>query len=215
MAKGYAPDTTGEVEVQIVKFKVKGATPDLIDSLKNVAAALSGNVATAAAPRALRSVNAPGANGASGNGTAQAEYAEEDDEQTIEQELDPAPKLHRPPAKRKPRTLRLVEDINFAGNNGVSLKDFVAGLDLPNQMRRYAAIAAWFKQQTDTPEINVNHVYTAFLHIGWTMPKNPAQPFADLANQQEYRWVSAGKKRGEYTFNYIGEGELAKWRKGA
>ena len=216
MAKGYTPDTTGEVEVQIVKFKVKGATPDLIDSLKNVAAALSGNVATVAPPRALRSVNAPGANGVSGNGAAQAEYVEEDEEQTIEQAVEPASKPRRAPAKRKVRALRVMEELNFDGKS-MSLQEFMDQYNFEDKaMRKYLGIAAWFKEQGPGEDITINHVYTAYRSLGWTdMPDNPSQPLNDAANKKNFEWLSAGEKSGTYHINHVGEKKLATWRKAA
>jgi hypothetical protein len=215
MAKGYTPDTTGEVEVQIVKLKVKGATPDLIDSLKNVAAALSGNVATVPAPRALRSVNTPGVNGASGNGAAQDEYVEEEDEQTIEQAAEPS-KPRRAPAKRKIRALKLIEDLSFDGKT-MSLQDFMDQYNFEDKaMRRYLGIAAWFKEQGPGEDITINHIYTAYRSLGWTdMPDNPSQPLADAANQKNFKWISAGEKSGSYHINHVGEKKLATFRKAA
>jgi opacity protein-like surface antigen len=216
MAKGYAPDTTGEVEVQIVKFKVKGATPDLIDSLKNVAAALSGSAAAAAAPRALRSVNAPGATGAFGDGTAQAEYAEEDHEQTIEQVAEPAARSRRPAAKRKIRSLKLIEDITFDGKT-TSLQDYMDQYNFEDKtLRKYLGIAGWFKEQGPVEDITVDHVYTAYRSLGWTdLPDNPSQPLNDAANQRSMKWLSAGEKSGSYHINHVGEKKLATFRKAA
>ncbi|HZO94771.1 MAG TPA: hypothetical protein VFB22_13590 [Candidatus Baltobacteraceae bacterium] len=216
MAKGYAPDTTGEVEVQIVKFKVRGATPDLIDSLKNVAAALSGNVATAAPPRALRAVNAPSANGASGNGGGPVQYSEEDDEQTIEQGPEPAVKARRPAVKRKIRTLKLIEDISFDGKTK-SLQDYMDQYNFEDKtLRKYLGIAGWFKEQGPVEDITVDHVYTAYRSLGWTdLPDNPAQPLSDAANQRSMKWLSAGEKSGSYHINHVGEKKLATFRKTA
>ncbi len=45
------------------------------------------------------------------------------------------------------------------------------------------------------------------------IPANPSQPFNDLANQQAYKWLTAGEKKGDYTINFIGEQKLEEWRK--
>jgi hypothetical protein len=216
MAKGdrYTPETLGEVEVQIVKFKVKGATPDLIDSLKNVAAALSGNTTTAVAPRALRSVNAPAANGASTNGAAQSEdVSDESAEQTFEQEVEPAAKPRRPPAKRKIRTLKLIEDISLDGKT-MSLQDYMDQYNFEDKtLRKYLGIAGWFKEQGPVEDITVDHIYTAYRSLGWTdLPDDASQPLNDAANQRSMKWLSAGGKRGSYHINHVGEKKLATWR---
>jgi hypothetical protein len=106
-----------------------------------------------------------------------------------------------------------VPGIDFTGT-AIPLKQFVELYNLESKMKKYTAVAAWFKQQANAPEINVNHIYTAFKHLGWGgLPRNANGPLADLTNKTEYKWFNAGANKGDYAINYIGEQKLEETRK--
>ncbi len=82
-------------------------------------------------------------------------------------------------------------------------------------MRKYTAIAVWFKEHRNIEVITLNHVYSAYKHLGWSdLPKFAGDTFKDLKNKREYKWFES-PARGEFAINSYGEQQLSKWRKTA
>lgn len=202
----------GRVKFRVIEFEVEGANPTLVEGIKNLAAAIGrGN----GVPRPMKSVRT----GTNGNGAAalgagvdiEDDIDVDDDAETIEHEVPAAPRKAAAPRKQRP--LKPVHGIDWV-KPGPSLADFVDGLELDSALRKYTAIAHWFKEHRNTPAITVDHIYSAYKALGWTdLPKFAIDPLQNLKNKREYKWLDAGANAGEYAINAYGDQEVAKWRK--
>jgi hypothetical protein len=213
MPKNVQGPDQGRVKFRVIEFEVEGANPTLIESIKNLGAAISRGNGSQTMKAVRSAANGAGA-AALGAGVDAADDAEDD---TDVESIDHEPATPRKAAgPRKKPTLKPVPGIDWNGPTP-SLKDFVDGLDLGDAaIRKYAAIAHWFKEYRDTPSITVHYIYSAYKALGWTdLPQYPVDTLQDLKNQRRYKWMDAGEKRGEYVFNAYGDQEVAKWARKA
>jgi hypothetical protein len=113
------------------------------------------------------------------------------------------------PAKPRPRSVpKSPEVLNLDLNSGTPpLKEFLAQKN-PGDMdsKRYLAIAYWFKNSFNTPEVTVNHIHTAYRHMGWQTPKDAGIPLRDLKNKNQ--WLGKGSSTGSYIINHVGENQV-------
>jgi hypothetical protein len=209
--KDYSTPDEGRVKFRVIEFEVEGANDTLAEGIRSLAATLNRGNGAGQTMRVAQQPNGSAAP-ALGNGS-DIEEESEYEETTIEGETTTTPR--KPAAPRKPPVLKLVKDIDWAKPEP-SLKDFLTGLDLNSATRKYAAIAHWFKEYRDTPAITVDHIYSAYKHMGWTdLARFANDTLQDLKNKREYKWLDAGSNRGEYAINPYGDQEVAKWRKEA
>lgn len=203
----HGPDQ-GRVKFRVIEFEVEGANASLIEGIKNLAAAI-GRGNGAQPMKAVRNATNGNAAALSAGVDVEDDVDVDDDTDIIEHEpVTP----RKPSAPRKQATLKPVPGIDW-NNPAPSIKDFIGGLELDSNMRKYTAIAYWFKEYRGTPAITVHHIYSAYKALGWTdFPKYAVGPLQDLKNKQEYKWLDAGAK-GEYAINAYGEQEVLKWRK--
>lgn len=86
-------------------------------------------------------------------------------------------------------------------------------LNVDSTMKKFTAVAAWYKEYMDVPAVGVDHVFTAYKKLGWNdFPKDPISTFKDLKGKRKYKWFGQGE-RGEYEINHVGEQQIAAWRK--
>lgn len=210
----HGPDQ-GRVKFRVIEFEVEGANPTLIEGIKNLAAAIGRGNGAAQQMKAVRTAangNGAAALGAGVDAEDDVDVDVDDDTETIEHEPVTPRKATAP---RKRPALKPVHGIDW-NNPAPSLKDFTDGFDLDSVVRKYTAIAHWFKEYRDTPAITVHHIYSAYKALGWTdLPQQPVDTLQDLKNKQRYKWMEGTATRGEYAINAYGDQEVAKWRKGA
>lgn len=190
----------GKVKLTVIQFETESDNETLQENIKSITQTLM--KALAPPPRI---VQAPSqlANGNNNNDRVTevvAEVYEEDD--AIEAEV----------VNKKPKAKTVVK---FSPPKALDL-DLISG-DMPlkkfldeknpgkSQIRRYLAIAYWFKHYRDTPEITKDHAYTCFRFIGWSdVPKDVGSPFRQMKKTQ-YGYMNAGSAEGLYAINHIGE----------
>jgi len=98
-----------------------------------------------------------------------------------------------------------VIEVDFTSGE-TPLKAFLEQKSPDGDIKRYLAIAYWFRHQRDTNEISMDHAYTAYRHMGWSdWPKDVSSPFRTM-KKKEYGYMRAGSNRGLYAINHIGEG---------
>lgn len=202
MAKA-PPRSTGNAKVKfrVFEFEMDGSDDSIQDTMKTLAAALTrGGHGAAPVARRMKS-EAP----ASLPGTAEVEAEEEydgEEEAEVEDVVAKAPAAQKKP--KKVQTYEILDDIRF-DETKVTLVDFVAQYNLKSDLKRYLAIALWFKDYLKLSEINVRHWYTAFKYLKWSMPDVPAQPIRDL---RANKTLSKGTAVGHSFINHIGEKDL-------
>lgn len=193
---------SAKVKFRVFEFEMDGSDESIQDTMKTLAAALTRG-GHGAVPVARRLKTDPTA---SMNGANEFEPNEEvtEEEETYVEDVIPKPA----PASRKPKKVQsyeILDDIRF-DETPTTLVDFVARYNLKSDLKRYLAIASWFKDELKLPEINVRHWYTAFKFLKWTIPNDPAQPIRDL---RANKTLSKGSGVGHAYINHIGENDLA------
>jgi hypothetical protein len=68
------------------------------------------------------------------------------------------------------------------------------------------AIAYWFKTYRQTPEVNPDHIYTAYKAMNWTtIPKDVGSPLRALKKDGSFE---KGSGKQAYAINHIGEAKV-------
>jgi hypothetical protein len=199
MAKIQPKYSSGaKVKFRVFEFEMDGSDESIQDTMKTLAAALTrGGQGPIPVHRRIKA-----------DTPASMAEADTDDESMEEEEIqvqDVLPKTVQSPKKtKKLQTYEILEDIRF-DETAIALDDFVIQYSLKSDLKRYLAIALWFKDQLKLPEINVRHWYTAFKYLKWTIPNDPAQPIRDLRAKKT---LSKGTSVGHTYINHIGEKDL-------
>lgn len=200
-----AKEDKAEVEMTVIHFKTKSDNATLQENIRAIANTLSR--ALAPPPIQPRIVNHPtppqlhSGNGASnGAGTEQTSELE-NYEDAIDVEAKPvAAKKRGAPKYTKPKSL----DLDLESGD-VPLKAFLEQKNPEGDIRRYLAIAAWFKQYRGIDEITMDHAYTCYRFMGWNdVPKDVSGPFRTM-KKREYGWINSGSAKGLFAINHIGE----------
>ena len=208
-----SPEQEGEISVTMFKLTVKGSDASLQKGLDTIKAAMAqaGFVSAPPEPRQLRSNT--------GNGQAIITRAsdEEVDEEVVDVEANeesPAPtRVRKSHQVRRVTNYKVLPELNFE-DVSPTLPEFVAEKDPQSDWDKYKCIAYWFKHHKGTPEITVEHFYTAYLFLGWKTPPNPYQPIADMRKPKR-QWFSNGEERGMVTINNVGERQVRELKKDA
>jgi hypothetical protein len=118
-------------------------------------------------------------------------------EETDEAEETPDERL-KPPrtAPRQPKVLEL--DLK-AGT--VPLREYLEQRHPTTDTRRSLLIAAWMKANLSLDEVTIDHIYTAYRHMGWASQKDVGSP---LRSMKAHGWFAKGKDKGAYAINHIG-----------
>jgi hypothetical protein len=199
-----AKEDKAEVEMTVIHFKTKSDNATLQENIRAIANTLTR--ALAPPPTQPRIVSAPPAQLHSGNGAnngAGMEQATDLDnfDDAIDVSAKPvAAKKKSAPRYTKPETLEL--DLE---SGDVPLKTFLEQKKPEGDIKRYLAIAAWFKQHRGLNEITMDHAYTCYRFMGWNdVPKDVSGPFRAM-KKREYGYINAGSAKGLYAINHIGE----------
>jgi hypothetical protein len=99
-----------------------------------------------------------------------------------------------------------VVNVDLTGGDR-SFEAYVVDKGSPTETtKRYLLVAAWFKLHRGTDAITVDHVYTCYRGVSWTLDfPDVAQPFRDLKRRG---W--GDNKNKQFTLNHIGEGVASK-----
>jgi hypothetical protein len=194
-----AKDDKAKVKFTVFHFETESDSATLQENIKSIANTISRAFST---PKVIY-VNNPQGQLTTGNGAA-AEVAIEDvlENDALDVDVEPAPAK---PVK-KPRTVKIktpdvLENVEFT-SGPMPLKQFMEEKKVGSEQgKRYLLIAYWFKEYGNTPTINAAHIFTAYKFMGWSAPKDVAQPLRDI--KAKNKWFSGEK--GEYTINHIGE----------
>lgn len=203
-----AKEDKAEVEMTVIHFKTKSDNATLQENIRAIANTLTR--ALAPPPIQPRIVNPPApaqlhsGNGAS-NGTEQAPQLDGYDDAIEVDAIPAAPKKAKSSAAPKyaaPKAL----DLDLTSGD-MPLKSFIEQKKPDGDIKRYLAIAYWFKEYRATNEITKDHAYTCYRFMGWSdVPKDVSGPFRAM-KKKEYGWMNAGsvKGKGLYAINHIGE----------
>lgn len=191
----------GRVKLRILDLEVDGVEDTLAETVKSaVAAALTRNGSGREQAKALRHESATIALPSS-SGEAD----------TIDHEEVGSPSPRRVSQNRRLRKMNVLPlDFSKAAK---SITEFIDELNLDGTMKKFTAVAVWYKEYMDISVVSVDHIFTAYKKLGWNdFPKDPIATFKDLKNKRQYKWFGQSE-RGEYEVNHVGEQQIAECRK--
>jgi hypothetical protein len=121
----------------------------------------------------------------------------EDDTETEEAAAEPAKPKKGTAAPKQPKVLDL--DLKTGSK---PLREYLEEKNPTTDNRRYLLIAAWMKANLSLDEINIDHIYTAYRHMGWQSQRDVGAPLRSMKAQNG--WFGKGKEKGAYAINHIG-----------
>lgn len=142
-------------------------------------------------------------------GTPEQEVFAQEEIETAEEETqtgDEAPKSKKTAKFKAPA---LLSNLNLAQAN-VALAEFMKQKNPTAMWDKYAVVAVWLKQQFQITEISIDHIFTAFKHLGWEsqLPTDISKPLKNLTYNR--KWFGPGKDKGSYAINWLGEDSVGK-----
>lgn len=211
-------DGTGHIKFRVIEFEIDGGNDTLAEGMKALTTALSKSGAVIApAPRPLASPKQIKSPAVVAVGDPEQEEASESGEGVeLESEAGTQPEQestngdNRPKKPRPaPRAPKFLSELNLT-TASVKLADFISQKN-PNTVKdKFLVIAEWFKEYMQTPEITLDHVFTAYDHLGWKaqLPNGyMGQPLIDLRLDN---LLDKGEKRGSYKINWNGTTAVTK-----
>lgn len=195
-----ASEQAGKVKIRVIEFEVEGSDATMQESLKSITAALNRGMTAIPPPSRVRYVQPLAHHPEDGVDGVEVEDDEVDDVGDTDVTAH-APR--RPPQPKKPRSMKLLTEINF---NDVTptLKEFAGERSPNNEMQRYLVIAYWFKHYRSVPDLTPDHFFTAYRHLQWPVPTDPAAPIRELRHKRRTQF-SSGASHGTSTINHVGE----------
>jgi hypothetical protein len=108
----------------------------------------------------------------------------------------------------------LLSGLNLAAAT-LPLTDFMKQKNPDAMWDKYAVVAVWLKEQFKIADISIDHIFTAFKHLGWEsqLPTDISKPLKNLTYNR--KWFDVGKDKGTYAINWLGESEVGKMSVGA
>jgi hypothetical protein len=130
------------------------------------------------------------------------QQVEPDDVVESDEELDavdvtpPAPKQRGP---RKPAPKPNVIDLDVTTEP--SLASYVAKINPKSLNKRYLVLAAWLHDHRETGAVTVDHIYTCYRRLNWSIDiADFSAPLRALKHQQYF----TTPERGKYAINQLG-----------
>ena len=200
-----AKEDKATVEMTVIHFKTTSDNATLQENIRAIA-----NTLTRALSPAPRIVQAPAqlqsGNGASNGAATAIEQTPETDgyEDAIEAEATP---VSTPKAKKTAVKYAVPNVLELDLSSGdMPLRTFLEQKKPEGDMKRYVAIAYWFKHYGGLNEITMHHAYNAYRHMGtgWNVPKDVSGPFRNM-KQKKFGWVNSGSVPGTFIITHIGE----------
>ena len=189
------------------------ASEAVTEGLRSLATALAGRPLIPepgrAKPKALAAsaveeeeeIEAPAADGAGEVVADSEEFEEEEDEPG------------KPKRPRKIRAPAFIADLKLT-DAAVSLADFMKQKNPTAMLDKYAVVAVWFKEQFGLTEISIDHIFTAFKHLGLDskLPTDVEKPLKNLTYNRH--WFEKGKADNTFAIIWLGESEVGKMAAG-
>jgi hypothetical protein len=192
-----------------MEFTMENVAGDSVkEGLRSIANALAGR--TLVEPRQLKNGNgAAGAVDHKDEETLEAEVTPAEEEEEIIAEEDEEATPAKPKRTPKPKAPKLLSAPVLTGAK-ISLEEFMKKKNPDDMMDKYAVVAVWYKEEFQIAEISIDHIFTAFKHLGTEsqLPTDIAKPLQNLTYNR--KWFETGKDKGTYAINWLGESEVGK-----
>jgi hypothetical protein len=197
------------VKLRWLELDIEGGTPDLVERLKSVTAALprSGPVTiparTLPAPKPATNAPIEGVEAPVWQGETAVDAPEMGVAEHLPSGTTARGEVDRPRRRSSPKTPKFLSDLDLTKAQ-VALGEFVGEKKPGGQMEKYVVIAVWLKDHFGIEEISVDHIFTAYTCLGWQaeLPSDPSQTFRNIKSSKN--WFDRGSDRGCYKVNWNG-----------
>jgi len=199
-------------------FTMENVAGDSVtEGLRSIANALAGRVITDGRRQGMakpKPLLAPSAIDEEHIGTLEEEVPEDEEVQSADENEESSDGSPKPKRSTKIKAPKLLSDLNLTDAN-LPLADFVKQKNPADMMDKYSVIAVWLKEQFQITEVSIDHIFTAFKHLGIEsqLPTNVVKPLKNLTHSR--KWFEKGNATGTYSLNWLGESEVGKMGAGA
>lgn len=197
-------EQAAKVKFRIIEFELEGGDATIQESLKNIATAFArGGTVTSKIARQDSAKQLAESGSLKDIQTDEELDLEDDDVDDV---------VHQPAAQKrttspkKPVTVKVLTEIRFSDVTP-TLKEFATGKQPKNELAKYLVIAYWYKNYLDTEDLTIDHFYTAYKFLNWSVPRDPGQAVRDLRHRRRGKF-SAGSVTGTSKINHIGENDV-------
>ncbi len=199
-----AKEDKAKIKMTVIHFETESDNATLQENIRAITQTLTRALAS---PQrvAYSSVQLPSANGVDTN----PNIGVDDEPHVLDAEVT-APGSTSPSPKKRggARTSRTPQPIELDLTSGdMPLKGFIEQKKPDGDIKRYLAIAYWLKKYRNINEVNMDHAYTCYRHLGWQVPADASRPLRAMKSTR-YGWMTAGSTRGAYVINHIGENQV-------
>jgi hypothetical protein len=195
----------GKVRVRVIDFEMEGNNQTLRESIRDIVGAIGrgGNQIVRAVQHTGIAAPKPNqSDGAIDSGTTEEliDASQRDDTDALIGEDSSTVTQARARKPKKGRALKVV-DIDLT-SGAVPLKTYLE--KAPDALeRRYLLIANWLKKYRQIEVVTAEHIYTAYMAMGWTtLPSDPVKPFR---NAKEDGVFEKADGNGSYKLTHIGD----------
>jgi hypothetical protein len=205
MARNVQPaNDMGKIKLRFVDLELEGSARALEESIRGLITSMSRTAATA--PRL-----AVGKNGSSSRPpteTTATDVSDEDDGDEDEATMAAADDDVAAPVKQSKATTRVPPQPKFLQdldvNMGVPLRDLATEKSPSSHYDKALLIAFWCKNHAKLESFSIDHIFTCYRAVGWTLPGGDLMQFVrDLKSKKSY--FVKGPTRGHYVLHYLGE----------
>ena len=200
--KGSGAGTTSKMTVLV--FQLQGDDATLQAGLKTIATTLAGVVPT----NSFQQIPQGQKPAAAALDSPQLDKGEAEVGDVVDVSAEPVTSS-KPSKRSAPHKPPQVVEIDLKGS--VPLEEFLAKCPSEDISVRYLMIAYWLKEYQNIEEISIDHIYTCYRHMRWSVPNDIVQPLRNLKSRKS--WFSKGSL-GCYKINHIGEAEAVRNLKG-
>jgi hypothetical protein len=197
MARNEKPSGKGKIKFRFIDFEMDGGDATLQDAIREITRAIG-------KPAVIKI--SPALAAATGAQNTQTDDVEDEVDEDIDSANDQSGD-DGDAAKDKPkRYYKSPTVLNVDLKGEPPLRPFLESLAPESDLKRYSAIAYWFKHYRATPDITIDHIYTGYKAFGWTtVPKDVGAPLRALKSEGSF---AKGSAKGSYTINHIGDSRV-------
>lgn len=171
----------GQAEISVFAFSIKGDATVVQTALQTLA---KQGVSFQQPPPPMMpkapAVALPASNGSPAPASTPAEdvtaFAGDD-----EPVAAPTPAPKQAPRKRGAFAIPKLLDELRPNDGPVSFKDFVGTRSIGTDMQRVVVVATWLREHRGVDRFGINHLFTCYRMMGWTLPTDPGQPLRNAA----------------------------------
>jgi hypothetical protein len=198
VAKNEKPVSSKPSKMTVMLFQLEGSDETLQEGFRTINTAID-----RLANPVVRVIASSQTKGLPASSNVEDKGAEVFEAEVVEEGETEEVQVERPKTARAPRVPRQPKVLELDFKVGtVPLRTYLEQKNPPSHSRKCLLIAAWLKANLSIDDITMDHIYTAYRHMGWTSPKDITSPVRGMKKQNG--WFNKGKEEGSYAINHIG-----------